>query len=128
MPCTPIAESASRTSSSLKGLMIAVTSFMRVSVGRRSRAARLASESFADRKYDRVASGVLALAVETERRVGEAIRRREPVEWAVPLRIRPDIARAEHPAADVLRYAHFVVRVVGFRVAFDFEMADVTVY
>src|SRR5262245_46973697 len=28
MPCTPIAESASRTSSSLNGLMIAVTSFM----------------------------------------------------------------------------------------------------
>src|SRR5689334_23466547 len=28
MPCTPIAERASRTSSSLKGLMMAVTSFM----------------------------------------------------------------------------------------------------
>src|SRR5262245_3565707 len=28
MPCTPIADSASRTSSSLNGLMIAVTSFM----------------------------------------------------------------------------------------------------
>jgi hypothetical protein len=28
MPVTPIAESASRTSSSLKGLMIAVTSFI----------------------------------------------------------------------------------------------------
>src|SRR5262245_28891824 len=28
MPCTPIAESASRTSSSLNGLMMAVTSFM----------------------------------------------------------------------------------------------------
>src|SRR5689334_15505746 len=28
MPCTPMAESASRTSSSLKGLMMAVTSFM----------------------------------------------------------------------------------------------------
>src|SRR5438874_381249 len=34
MPCTPIADRASRTSSSLKGLMIAVTSFMRVSVER----------------------------------------------------------------------------------------------
>src|SRR5262249_48647520 len=30
MPCTPIADRASRTSSSLKGLMIAVTSFMDV--------------------------------------------------------------------------------------------------
>jgi hypothetical protein len=28
IPCTPIAESASRTSSSLNGLMMAVTSFM----------------------------------------------------------------------------------------------------
>jgi hypothetical protein len=28
MPCTPMPESASRTSSSLKGLMMAVTSFM----------------------------------------------------------------------------------------------------
>jgi hypothetical protein len=28
MPCTPMAESASRTSSSLKGLMIAVTIFI----------------------------------------------------------------------------------------------------
>jgi hypothetical protein len=28
MPCTPIAERPSRTSSSLKGLMMAVTSFM----------------------------------------------------------------------------------------------------
>jgi hypothetical protein len=28
MPCTPIVESASRTSSSLNGLMMAVTSFM----------------------------------------------------------------------------------------------------
>jgi hypothetical protein len=28
MPCTPIADRASRTSSSLNGLMIAVTSFM----------------------------------------------------------------------------------------------------
>src|SRR5690349_11292680 len=31
MPCTPIAERASRTSSSLNGLMMAVTSFMVVS-------------------------------------------------------------------------------------------------
>src|SRR5688572_16096025 len=31
MPCTPMAESASRTSSSLNGLMMAVTSFMWVS-------------------------------------------------------------------------------------------------
>jgi hypothetical protein len=30
MPVTPMADSASRTSSSLKGLMIAVTSFMAV--------------------------------------------------------------------------------------------------
>ena len=29
IPCTPMLESASRTSSSLKGLMMAVTSFMR---------------------------------------------------------------------------------------------------
>src|SRR5688572_12547175 len=36
MPCTPIAERASRTSSSLKGLMMAVTSFMGVSSGLRS--------------------------------------------------------------------------------------------
>src|SRR5687767_14208356 len=36
MPCTPIAESASRTSSSLNGLMMAVTSFMAVSGGLRS--------------------------------------------------------------------------------------------
>jgi hypothetical protein len=28
MPCTPMPERASRTSSSLKGLMMAVTSFM----------------------------------------------------------------------------------------------------
>src|SRR5580700_7166594 len=34
MPCTPTASSASRTSSSLNGLMIAMTSFMGVSLGR----------------------------------------------------------------------------------------------
>jgi hypothetical protein len=34
IPCTPIAESASRTSSSLNGLMIAVTSFMVLLGGR----------------------------------------------------------------------------------------------
>src|SRR5687768_13164510 len=42
MPCTPMAESASRTSSSLNGLMIAVTSFMS------SPLARCASERIAD--------------------------------------------------------------------------------
>jgi hypothetical protein len=31
MPCTPMADSASRTSSSLKGLMMAVTSFIAIS-------------------------------------------------------------------------------------------------
>src|SRR5687768_18549598 len=36
MPCTPIAERASRTSSSLNGLMTAVTSFMVSPVGLRS--------------------------------------------------------------------------------------------
>src|SRR5580704_10909037 len=33
MPCTPTAKSASRTSSSLNGLMIAMTSFIGVSLG-----------------------------------------------------------------------------------------------
>src|SRR5205085_8927577 len=35
MPCTPIAERASRTSSSLNGLMIAATSFMFLSLSAR---------------------------------------------------------------------------------------------
>src|SRR5256885_16410271 len=99
MPCTPIAESASRTSSSLKGLMIAVTSFMRVSIGRRSRAARLASEGFADRQDDRGATGVLELR---EARVTKAIRRLDRIEWAAAFCISADIRRTDDPSAQIL--------------------------
>src|SRR5690606_40980942 len=58
MPCTPIADRPSRTSSSLNGLMIAVISFMRVS----------RSEGLADRQHD----GALAeVAVRSEEHTSE---------------------------------------------------------
>src|SRR3990167_109655 len=65
IPCTPIAESASRTSSSLNGLMMAVTSFMS------------ASEGFAHRQHHDAAPGVFQLGAGTCRQlVGEAVKTR----------------------------------------------------
>src|SRR5437868_4296314 len=105
MPCTPIAESASRTSSSLNGLMIAVTSFMRVSIGRRLRAARLASEGFADRKHDRRLAGVVDASVRFEHAVRFA---------RLALGVGTNEGCAENPSTDVLRCAQLVIRVIGF--------------
>src|SRR5687768_16104966 len=59
MPCTPIAERASRTSSSLNGLMMAVTSFMVSPVG-------LRSERPGDEGDQAVVAPVLALEGEVE--------------------------------------------------------------
>src|SRR5688572_31105624 len=61
MPCTPIAESASRTSSSLNGLMIAVTSFMSFS----------SSEAVRDERDQALLAPVLAFeGVERALRIG----------------------------------------------------------
>src|SRR6476660_1006520 len=51
MPCTPMSESASRTSSSLKGLMMAVTIFILGSSGngRMPRPLRLGLQGFGER-------------------------------------------------------------------------------
>jgi hypothetical protein len=65
IPCTPIDESASRTSSSLNGLMMAVTSFMfspeQPGAAWRARRFSLLSERLADREHDRAVAGVLEL-------------------------------------------------------------------
>src|SRR5688572_15709979 len=76
MPCTPIAESASRTSSSLNGLMMAVTSFMcsPLSWNASERVADEADHALVapvlaeDREVDRVPVGVLVV-----RAGGEAV-------------------------------------------------------
>src|SRR5258707_11257722 len=64
MPCTPIAERASRTSSSLNGLMIAVTSFIFSSpfyrAGKRARP-RGGSERIRDEGDEAILAPVLAL-------------------------------------------------------------------
>src|SRR5437762_2985252 len=119
MPCTPIAESASRTSSSLKGLMIAVTSFMRVSSGRRMGGRPVGSERFSDRKDDGVAAGISDAGTA---RVGEAI---DLSSSAVALRVGSDIRGAEHPAAHVLRHAELPVVVVAVGHVLEFEVAVV---
>src|SRR5688500_17379654 len=116
MPCTPIADSASRTSSSLNGLMIALTSFIRVS-----------SESLGDRQDDGCLAGVSRPGAGD--RSGKGIR--ETIELtgrAVPFRIRIDIGGAEYPAADVLGNAHFPIFVVGNREILHLEHAEVPDY
>src|SRR4051812_45086757 len=114
MPCTPMPESASRTSSSLNGLMIAVTSFIRVSVGKAPLLAApsvLALERLADGKDDRALAGVLGRRGARER-VAKAVHA-----WirrvAASLGVAADQRGAEQPAAQVLRDAELVVGVVA---------------
>src|SRR5947209_4595130 len=67
MPCTPIAESASRTSSNLNGLMIAVTSFI-------CSPSPLSSERIRDERHEPVARPVLAVhRVERALRIGALV-------------------------------------------------------
>src|SRR5258706_13240372 len=103
MPCTPMLESASRTSSSLNGLMMAVTSFMRSPV----------SDSFADRKHDDAAAGVLELRARARGQlVGEAVEARVG-HVAAALGAGVEIGGAEHPAGNVLGDADLPVGVVA---------------
>src|SRR5258706_2406747 len=103
MPCTPMLESASRTSSSLNGLMMAVTSFMRSPV----------SESFADRKHDDAASGVLELRARARGQlVGEAVEARVG-HVAAAHGAGVEIGGAEHPVCNVLGDADLSVGVVA---------------
>src|SRR3954462_12858274 len=126
MPCTPIADSASRTSSSLKGLMIAVTSFMRVSEGEAPPVLpRLASERFAHRQHDRAAARIARRLVDAVR---EAVGGGRRVGRTVALRIAANICGAEPPAGDVLRHAKFVVGIVKFAVPLGLELAEVADY
>src|SRR4029077_16042942 len=97
IPCTPIDDSASRTSSSLNGLMIAVTSFIGFPW----------SECLADGKHDGALAGGLRLRSDT---VEEAV---ELAGAAVALRVGIDVSRAEHPAAEVLGDPEFPVAVTG---------------
>src|SRR5262245_25852482 len=88
MPCTPIALSASRTSSSLNGLTIAVTIFMSLLLR------KWVSEGLAHRQHQRAAGDVL---------VGE--RGRTAREAAVGV----DVARAQGPTLQVVGDAELPV-------------------
>src|SRR5689334_21421026 len=103
MPCTPMPESASRTSSSLNGLMMAMTSFM-----------RSPSEGLAHRQDERAAASVLGLGAE---RAVAVLRVREAIEAHVAaasaLGAGVDVGKPEHPARDVLGDADLPVGVVA---------------
>src|SRR5918996_1615472 len=98
MPCTPIAESASRTSSSLNGLMIAVTSFI----------LRLLSERLRDREHDRALAGFLGAPAAPR---------------VIPglVGVRVHVGGAEDPAVQVVGHAELPVLVVELAVLLDFE-------
>src|SRR5512143_1754073 len=88
MPCTPIALSASRTSSSLNGLTIAVTIFMALLLDDGL------SEALAHRQHERAVGDVLVL----ERRGAER-------EAAIGV----DVARTQRPALEVVGDAELPV-------------------
>src|SRR5262249_42868428 len=100
---------ASRTSSSLNGLMIAVTSFIGLP--------RL--ESLADRQHDRALAGVLGLSAAG---VQEAV---ELTGAAITLRVGVDVSRAQDPAAEVLRHAELPVGVAAVVDVLQIEVSDV---
>src|SRR5689334_3201698 len=121
MPCTPMPDSASRTSSSLNGLMMAVTSFMRFPL----------SEGLADREHENAPARVLELAPGTGRQlVGEAIEARIG-DVAAALRGSVDVRGAEDPARDVLGDPDFPIGVIAVggvgagAPALELEVADV---
>src|SRR5688572_2042776 len=133
MPCTPIAESASRTSSSLNGLMTAVTSFMcspfaaaGVATGCRPYAG---SECLADRQHHGALAGVPGLvdAVgigQVDAAVAEAVKLALA---AIALGVGIDVGRTQHPAVDVLRHADLPVGVAGIVHVLELQAADVAV-
>src|SRR4030095_9935753 len=110
IPCTPIDESASRTSSSLKGLMIAVTSFIGVPW----------LERLADREHDRALAGVLRL---TAAGIKEAVRLDGCA--ATAFRVGVYVRESEHPAAEVLGDAELPVVVARVAEVLDIEMPEV---
>src|SRR6266850_317220 len=124
IPCTPIVDSASRTSSSLNGLMIAVTSFILFSWSRRAVPAgpKALSERLADRKQQGCFPGVFRLRVAGIAKAIELCRRR-----ALTFRVRVQIRGTKHPAVDVFRHADFPIGVVGVVHALELQVADVTV-
>src|SRR5207253_3988557 len=77
---------------------------------------------------DRAATGVLRIALQTHGRAGEAVGVRYRGSCAVALRVRADVRGAKYPSSDVFSRAQLVVGVVGFRKAFDPQLADVAVY
>src|SRR5215510_9955873 len=88
-----MADRASRTSSSLNGLMMAVTSF----IG--------ASEGFADREHQGAAARVLQLvepANGVDVAVAEAVDLVHCGRRAIALGVGVDVGGGEHPAIDVL--------------------------
>src|SRR5262245_61337889 len=113
MPCTPIADSASRTSSSLNGLMIAVTSFIGSLL-----------ERLAQRQDERVAAGV---ACRSSGAVREAV---ELALRAVALRARADVSGAEDPAGShhVVRAADLPVGVVRVVHVLEVQVSNVSVH
>src|SRR5687767_345920 len=108
IPCTPIADSASRTSSSLNGLMIAVSSFM-----------ALLLEGLHYRKHHGRLAGIPELGAVA---VGEAI---ELGHAAVALRVGIHVCRAQHPAAQVVGDAELPVVVVAIGNVLEVEDAVV---
>src|SRR5258706_15678245 len=109
--CTQMQKSASRSSSSLNGLMTAVTSSIRVSVGtrgpRRGPRSRLASERLADGQDD----GRLAAALHL-RRAGRRVEGGAGDVVPLLLRVGADDRGAEDPAGPVVVHADLVVGVV----------------
>src|SRR6185295_14117913 len=113
IPCTPIADSASRTSSSLNGLMIAVTSFTRVSL---EKAPDLATRRPSCLDLERLADGQDYCAG-TGILVPLGAARVVPVVLGVGV----DVRGAENPAAHVVRDAELPVVVVEVVVRLDVQ-------
>src|SRR5215510_1002787 len=111
MPCTPMADNASRTSSSLNGLMMAVTSFMKNPLAlswraepRRTRYPRTPLERLADRQHQTGRAGLADLRSGTA-----ALVARVPV---LLVGVGADDARAEQPSREVVDRADLEVEVI----------------
>src|SRR5512138_519464 len=110
MPCTPIADSASLTSSSLKGLMMAVTSFMVAPGESVNRGLEGRSEALADGEHQARLAEILGPSARL--REGEVL-------------VGTDHGGAPRESGPVVGETEAVVGVVGVRVVPEPLVADV---
>src|SRR5574343_1359026 len=141
MPCTPMAESASRTSSSLNGLMMAVTNFMigsspfrlKFAIPRRRRPVyrrgmiQVLLEGFGNGQDGDATPGILGLGAA----VGEAVKL---ARTTTAIGVGVDIGQAEDVTGDILGHAKLPVGVTdaagacsGISVVIGVEVTNVAV-